>query len=162
MEARFPAEVASVLTKSGWFPGRKRLERAEEWAGVLTAYVSPEGHRHAVFLAAMEAWAEFGDVAVTLEGAGLAVARTPFVIDPLLGLYQPRTLADLGRSLELPLCPLGEERDGQALLAIDAAGRVYSLDHTGEWFLGHSMDQALTTLIMGQPAQRLRFLTDLI
>ncbi|MEY9843820.1 SUKH-3 domain-containing protein [Streptacidiphilus sp. MAP5-3] len=160
MEARFPAEVASVLTKSGWFPGRKRLDRAAEWAQALDGYASPEGHRHTVFPAAVEAWAEFGDVTVGLEGAGAQVARTSFVIDPLRGLHQPRTLADLGRALELPVCPLGEERDGQALLALDAAGRVYSLDHTGEWFLGHSMDQALTTLISGLRAERLRFLTD--
>jgi hypothetical protein len=160
MEARFPAEVASVLTKSGWFPGRKRLDRAEEWAETLDSYASPEGHRHTVFPAAVEAWAEFGDVTVALEGAGAQVARTPFVVDPLRGLHQPRTLADLGRALELPVCPLGEERDGQALLAIDAVGRVYSLDHTGEWFLGHSMDQALTTLISGLRAERLRFLSD--
>ncbi|WP_037608147.1 SUKH-3 domain-containing protein [Streptacidiphilus rugosus] len=160
MEVRFPAEVASALTKAGWFPGRKRLQRAEEWAGQLTAYASPEGHRHAVFPAALEAWAEFGELSVTLDGPGAEVARTPFSIDPLCGLHQPRTLADLGRSLELPVCPLGEERAGAALLAIDAVGRVYSLDHAGEWFLGHSMDQALTTLIAGRRAERLRFLTD--
>jgi hypothetical protein len=95
-----------------------------------------------------------------LDGPGIEVARTPFVIDPLRGLHQPRTLADLGRALELPVAPLGEERDGAALLAIDAVGRVYSLDHAGEWFLGHTMDQALTALINGLRAERLRFLTE--
>ncbi|MEY9878075.1 hypothetical protein ABH931_007599 [Streptacidiphilus sp. MAP12-33] len=160
MEARFPADVASALAKAGWFPDRKRLPMAEAWAARLNAHVSPEGHRHTVFPAALEAWAEFGEIAVGLDGPGLEVARTPFVVDPLRGLHQPRTLADLGRSLELPVAPLGEERDGAALLAIDAAGRVYSLDHAGEWFLGHSMDQALTTLINGMRAERLRFLTD--
>ncbi|SEK24549.1 SUKH-3 domain-containing protein [Streptacidiphilus jiangxiensis] len=160
MEARFPADVASALAKAGWFPDRKRLPMAEAWAARLSGYVSPEGHRHTVFPAALEAWAEFGEIAVDLDGPGIEVARTPFAIDPLRGLHQPRTLADLGRSLELPVAPLGEERDGAALLAIDAVGRVYSLDHAGEWFLGHSMDQALTTLINGLRAERLRFLTD--
>ena len=159
-EARFPAEVASVLAKAGWFPGRRQLPQAERWADSLAGYTSPEGHRHALFPAAMEAWAEFGGLAVTLEGAGREQARTAFVLDPLAGLYQPRTLADLGRCLELPLAPLGTEREGQALLAIDALGRVHSLDHSGEWFLGQTVDQALGGLILGTSPERLRFVAD--
>ena len=160
MDVRFPAEVASVLTKAGWFPGRRLLPRAEQWADAMSGYTSPEGHRHAVFPAAVEAWAEFGGLVVTLDNGGRSLARTPFAIDPLVGLYQPRTLADLGRCLELPLAPLGEERGGQALLAIDALGRVYSLDHSGEWFLGQNVDQAVTTLITGSVPERLRCVAD--
>jgi hypothetical protein len=160
MQARFPADVASALAKAGWFPDRRRMPMAEAWAEQLSGYVSPEGHRHSIFPAALEAWAEFGGIAVSLDGPGVEIARTPFVIDPLRGLHQPRTLSDLGRALELPVAPLGEERDGAGLLAIDAVGRVHSLDHAGEWFLGHTMDQALTTLINGLRAERLRFLTD--
>jgi len=159
-DARFPAEVASVLAEAGWFPGRRQLPQAERWADALAGYTSPEGHRHALFPAAMEAWAEFGGLAVTLEGAGRQQARTAFTVDPMAGLHQPRTLADLGRCLELPLAPLGEERDGQALLAVDALGRVHSLDHSGEWFLGQTMDQALTTLILGTTPERLRSVAD--
>ncbi|MFC1415156.1 SUKH-3 domain-containing protein [Streptacidiphilus cavernicola] len=159
-DARFPAEVASVLAKAGWFPGRRQLPQAERWADALAGYSSAEGHRHALFPAAMEAWAEFGGLRVTLEGAGRQQARTPFLLDPMVGLHQPRTLADLGRCLELPLAPLGEERDGQALLAIDALGRVHSLDHSGEWFLGQTMDQALSTLILGLTPERLRSVAD--
>ena len=160
MNVRFPAEVASVLTKAGWFPGRRVLPRAEQWADILAGHTSAEGHRHAIFPAAVEAWAEFGGITVTLEGAGREQARTAFTIDPLYGLHQPRTLADLGRCLELPLAPLGQERDGQALLAIDALGRVHSLDHSGEWFLGQTMDQALATLVTGTTPDRLRFVAD--
>ncbi|MHA6762545.1 SUKH-3 domain-containing protein [Streptacidiphilus sp. PAMC 29251] len=159
-ETRFPAEVASVLAEAGWFPGRRMLPQAERWADALAGYTSPEGHRHALFPAAVEAWAEFGGLAVALEGAGRAQARTAFVLDPMAGLYQPRTLADLGRCLEVPLAPLGVERDGQALLAIDSLGRVHSLDHAGEWFLGATMGQALSTLILGTAPERLRFVAD--
>ncbi|MEZ0091253.1 SUKH-3 domain-containing protein [Streptacidiphilus sp. EB129] len=160
MDVRFPADAASALTKAGWFPGRRLLPRAEQWADALAGYVSPEGHRHAVFPAAVEAWAEFGGLRVDLEGSGRELARTAFLIDPLAGLYQPRTLGDLGRCLELPLAPLGLERDGQALLVLDALGRVYSLDHTGEWFLGQTVDLALTALIIGTAPERLRFYAD--
>lgn len=104
----------------------------------------------------MEAWAEFGGIGVDLAGAGEQIARTPFLIDPLRGLHQPRTLADLGRALDTPLAPLGEENGGLGLLAVDAAGRVYSLDHTGEWYLGDTVDRAVTTLVTGALPERLR------
>lgn len=159
-EARFPADVAAVLGAAGWHPERRLLPRAKQWADTLSGHVSPEGHRHAVFTAALEAWAEFGGITVTQEGAGVDQARTAFTIDPLCGLHQPRALADLGRCLELPLAPLGEERAGQALLVIDAMGRVHSLDHSGEWYLGRTVDQALTTLITGRAPERLRFVAD--
>lgn len=70
-------------------------------------------------------------------------------IDPLSGLHLARTLGDLGRALETEVSPLGEEDDGQAVLAIDTEGRVYSIDHTGDWYLGASIDQALAMLVGG-------------
>ncbi|WP_037573455.1 SUKH-3 domain-containing protein [Phaeacidiphilus oryzae] len=158
MQPRFPDEVVAALQRAGWHPGRRQQEQAEEWARVLLAHLSPEGHRHVVFPAAADAWAEFGGLQVDLEGldeAGHQLARTPFTVDPLLGLHQPRTLADLGRALEVPVAALGAELDGRALLAIDALGRVYSLDHTGEWYLGESVDAAITTLVTGALPRRL-------
>jgi hypothetical protein len=103
----------------------------------------------------VEAWAEFGGIAVDLVGAGAHQARTPFAVDPMRGLHQPRTLADLGRALDTTVAPLGEENGGQALLVIDAFGRVYSLDHTGEWYLGPTVDHAVSTLILGLAPERL-------
>jgi hypothetical protein len=54
------------------------------------------------------------------------------------------------------VAPLGEEHGGQGLLAIDALGRVYSLDHSGEWYLGRTVDHAVTTLVRGTAPERLR------
>lgn len=113
-----------------------------------------------MFPAAVEAWAEFGGLAFDLAGPGRELARTPFLIDPLRGLHQPRTLADLGRALDTRLAPLGEERFGQALLAVDEEGRVYSLDHAGEWFLGHGIDQAVSALVLGTAPALLRTADD--
>ncbi|WP_377274144.1 SUKH-3 domain-containing protein [Peterkaempfera sp. SMS 1(5)a] len=132
------------------------MRQAEAWADTLAAHDSPDGHRHSVFPAAVEAWAEFGGIGIDLAGAGENQARTPFIIDPLRGLHQPRTLADLGRALDSPVAPLGEENGGLGLLAIDALGRVYSLDHSGEWYLGQNVDHAVTTLVMGTAPERLR------
>lgn len=126
----------------------------------MAAHDRPPEARHAVFPAAVEAWAEFGGLSFDLSGAGRAQARTSFLLDPRCGLHQPRTLADLGRALGTRLAPLGEEAFGQALLAIDESGRVYSLDHTGEWFLGHTIDQAVSTLVLGLPQHRLRAAED--
>ncbi|MFF4379207.1 SUKH-3 domain-containing protein [Kitasatospora sp. NPDC001547] len=153
---RFPADVAAELKAAGWHPGRWQIRQAEEWADTLVGYGAPTGAGHVVFPAAVEAWAEFGGLAFDLSGPGRQLARTPFLIDPLCGLHQPRTLLDLGRALGTRLAPLGEEAYGQALLAVDEEGRVYSLDHTGEWFLGHGIDQAISTLVLGTVPERLR------
>nr|WP_232247908.1 SUKH-3 domain-containing protein [Kitasatospora azatica] len=161
-QPRFSADVAAALKQAGWHPGRWEIRRAEEWADQLLAHHAPDGVPHSVFPAAVEAWAEFGGLSFELSGGGREVARTPFLLDPLRGLHLPRTLADLGRALDSRVAPLGEERYGQALLAIDEAGRIYSLDHTGEWFLGHDLDQAVSTLVLGTRPERLRAITDLV
>ncbi|WP_354645032.1 SUKH-3 domain-containing protein [Kitasatospora camelliae] len=154
-QPRFPADVAAALKHAGWHPGRWEIRQAEQWADDLTAHGGPLDPAHSVFPAAIEAWAEFGGLSFDLAGAGRELARTPFLLDPRCGLHQPRTLADLGRALGTRVAPLGEELYGQALLAIDEQGRVLSLDHTGEWFLGGSIDQALATLLLGLPPERL-------
>lgn len=83
------------------------------------------------------------------------IAPATLRIDPTAGIHLARTLADLGRSLETEISPLGEEGDGQAVLAMDATGRVFSIDHTGDWYLGPDIDQALATLITGMEPARL-------
>ncbi|MFJ1752053.1 SUKH-3 domain-containing protein [Kitasatospora sp. NPDC088134] len=157
---RFPADVAAALKQAGWHPGRWEIRQAEQWADALVAHGGPLEPQHAVFPAAIEAWAEFGGLAFDVPGPGQVLARTPFLLDPRCGLHAPRALADLGRALDTRLAPLGEELHGQALLAIDEQGRVYSLDHTGEWFLGHGVDRAIATLVLGLAPHRLRTAED--
>ncbi|AZS72265.1 SUKH-3 domain containing protein [Streptomyces lydicus] len=160
---RFPAAVDVALHEAGWQPGRWDIEQAEHWADTLRAHTSPAGHRHTVFPAAVEAWAEFGGLHITGPGPGRHIAPAPFAIDPLHGLHLARTLGDLGRALETDVAPLGREelttRDGdtysQATLAIDTEGRVYSLDHTGDWYLGPDIDSALGVLVLGTRPVRL-------
>ncbi|MET8676906.1 SUKH-3 domain-containing protein [Streptomyces sp. NPDC004647] len=153
---RFPVAVDSALRKAGWQQGRWDIQQAEIWADTLRAHVSPAGHRHTVSPAAVEAWAEFGGLRISAPGPGRHIAPTPLLIDPVRGLHLARTLADLGRALDTEICPLGAETGGTgATLAIDGEGRVYSVDHTGDWFLGPDIDQALTTLITGTRPARL-------
>ncbi|MFC6596214.1 SUKH-3 domain-containing protein [Kitasatospora paranensis] len=154
-QPRFPADVAAALKQAGWHPGRWEIRQAEAWADVLAQHGGPLDTPHTVFPAAVEAWAEFGGLSFDLSGPGRALAPTPFLLDPRCGLHQPRTLADLGRALGTRLAPLGEELYGQALLAIDETGRVFSLDATGEWYLGATVDQALAVLVLGLAPERL-------
>ncbi|MEU6605054.1 SUKH-3 domain-containing protein [Streptomyces shenzhenensis] len=151
---RFAVPVDAALRSAGWQPGQWDIKQAEAWADALRAHTSPAGHRHAVFPAAVEAWAEFGGLRITPTGPGRQVAPATLHLDPLHGLHLARTLGDLGRALNTELCPLGEESDTGALLAIDAEGRVYTLDHTGDWYLGPDIDRALAALIGGiQPVR---------
>ncbi|MEU7186628.1 SUKH-3 domain-containing protein [Streptomyces sp. NPDC045369] len=152
---RFPVAVDAALQDAGWRTGRWDIQQAEHWADALRAHTSPAGHRHTVFPAAVEAWAEFGGLDITPTGPGRHIAPTPFTLDPLHGLHLARTLGDLGRALETDVAPLGQEAGGQAVLAIDTEGRVYSLDHTGDWYLGPHIDQALNTLVLGIRPTRL-------
>ncbi|MYV80154.1 SUKH-3 domain containing protein [Streptomyces sp. SID1046] len=152
---RFPVAVDSALRTAGWEPGRWDIKQAEYWADALRDHATPAGHRHTVFPAAVEAWAEFGGLTVAGQGPGRQIAPTPVRIDPLTGLHLARTFADLGRALSTQLCPLGVEADGGSHLGIDREGRVYGIDHTGDWYLGSDLDEALTLLLTGLQPTRL-------
>ncbi|MGP3969527.1 SUKH-3 domain-containing protein [Streptomyces sp. 6N223] len=150
--------VEQALANAGWRAGRRHAAQAEQWADALSAYRSPLGHPHTLFPAAFEVWAEFGSMRLHPTGPGVAYAPSPLIIDPLRGLHWTRTLGDLGQALGTELCPLGEEGEGggTALLAIDREGRVYCVDHSGDWFLGPDVHAALTTLLTGAAPERLR------
>lgn len=152
---RFAVPVDAALRAAGWEPGRWDIRQAEVWADALREHASPAGHTHAVFPAAVEAWAEFGGLLIVPQGPGRQVAPAALDMDPMHGLHMARTLGDLGRALGTELCPVGAEAETGALVAVDAVGRVYALDHAGDWFLGAGIDQALTTLLTGTAPTRL-------
>jgi hypothetical protein len=151
---RFPVAVDDPLQNAGWKPGRWDIVQAEQWADTLRGHISPGGHRHAVVPAAVEVWAEFGALHIAPTGPGRHIAPSPVYIDPLTGLHAARTFSDLGRALGTQVCPLGTEGE-EALLAIDAERRVYSIDATGDWYLGANFDAALSALLMGHVPARL-------
>ncbi|MEU2550903.1 SUKH-3 domain-containing protein [Streptomyces sp. NPDC014684] len=153
--SRFPVPVDAALRAAGWQPGRWDIKQAEYWADTLREHSSPAGHQHTVFPAAVEAWAEFGGLRITPNGPGRQVAPATVHLDPLHGLHLARTLGDLGRALGTEVSPLGEETGTAAVLAIDAEGRVYALDHAGDWYLGPDIDHALSTLVTGAEPARL-------
>ncbi|WP_049564019.1 SUKH-3 domain-containing protein [Streptomyces sp. SBT349] len=147
--------VDQALAAAGWQPGRLHAAEAERWADALSGHRSPQGHPHALFPAAFETWAELGGLTLGPTGPGREYAATRIVIDPLRGLHWARTLGDLGRALDTQLCPLGEEGGGTALVAIDREGRLYCVDHTGDWYLGPDVVSGLATLLTGAAPHRL-------
>ncbi|AWW39164.1 MULTISPECIES: SUKH-3 domain-containing protein [Streptomyces] len=153
--SRFAGPIDAALRTAGWQPGRWDIKQAEIWADTLREHTSPAGHRHAVFPAAVEAWAEFGGLHITPTGPGRRIAPATLHLDPLHGLHMARTLGDLGRALDTEVSPIGAETDTQAVLAIDNEGHVYALDHTGDWYLGPTIDDALTGLLAGTEPTRL-------
>lgn len=159
-----PADEAldQALAEAGWRPGR-RVPAAAGWAAELRAHLSPLGHPHAVFAAAEAVWAEFGGLELTPRGPGRDQVPSRVVVEPLRGLHWARTLADLGHALGTGLAPLGEVDPeaadgpgiGGALLAVDREGRVYCLDHSGDWYLGPALRPALAALLTGRALTRL-------
>lgn len=147
--------VHQALAEAGWQPGRRHAARAEQWADALSGHRSAHGRTHALFPAAFETWAELGPLTLHPAGPGAAYAPSGVVVDPLRGLHWTRTLGELGHALDTQLCPLGEESGGTALLAVDREGRLYAIDHTGDWFLGHDVLAGLTTLLTGAAPHRL-------
>jgi hypothetical protein len=154
--SRFPIEVESVLRASGWTDGRQVPETSAEAIRIVCAQPGADGSQHVPFPAAEAALAEFGGIFVRQDEPGLELRRRPFALDPTMAAATAATLADLGRLLDTRLFPLGVEGDGDAVLTIDEQGRVFAIDHAGEWFLGPTLEAALTTLIVGTEPPRIK------
>ncbi|GAA0563291.1 hypothetical protein GCM10010172_53300 [Paractinoplanes ferrugineus] len=145
---RFPPEVSRVLAGGGWLgvelPLSARLEEAEEVSGM------------AAFPAAMRALAEFGGVRCGRRGPGRRRAIRMLTFDPMPAARQHRALAEFAEVIDTPVFPLAVE-GGDALVVLDERGRVFVLDQAGDWFVGATVDEAVTGLLTGDgPAERLR------
>ncbi|MET0495080.1 MAG: SUKH-3 domain-containing protein [Actinoplanes sp.] len=154
MTDRFPPLVTQALVAAGWQPGTRDDEQAKTLALLLAGYATPDGQHHTIVPPAVEAWAEFAGLAVPAAEEGEEVAPSAFVLDPLLARYSVATFAALAAAIGASLSPLGEEGGGTGLLAIDEEGRVFLCDHTGEWFLGQRLEEAITALVLGLQPRR--------
>ncbi|HEV2087953.1 MAG TPA: SUKH-3 domain-containing protein [Cryptosporangiaceae bacterium] len=156
MTAKLTPEVETVLRESGWKPGRKRTKAAEKTVAEVCATEGADGSRHHPLPAAVAVLERFGGLFVRQDGAGTALRRRPFAIDPTMAATTAETLTDFGQVLGTRLFPLGVEGDDEALLAVDESGRVFALDVAGEWFLGETIEHAFTTLVSGALPPRVR------
>ena len=146
---RFPYEVARTLAGGGWIgpsSGESAVERA----------VEASGGRLEPFEAARAAVADFPGVRCARRGPGLRRAIRLPLLDPMPGAYAAVALAEFSEVVGVPLFPIGVE-GGDAVVVIDELGRVFVLDQGGEWFVGSTLDEALTGLLTGDgPARRVR------
>ncbi|OJF14002.1 hypothetical protein BG844_12150 [Couchioplanes caeruleus subsp. caeruleus] len=152
---RFPAEVAWELAAAGWDPQVLREEDSDRALARIETRAGLEFGQQR-FPAASAAYAEFLRVAPSRSGPGIAQRIRRFRIGSgqLAGLADP--LHELGTIIGARMFPLGVEGLDEAVLAIDERGRVFSLDQGGEWFIAETLDEALTALLTGAPATRIR------
>jgi SUKH-3 immunity protein of toxin-antitoxin system len=111
--------VRRTLRNAGWYP-RRRVDIAG-WRDSL----APEGFE--LHAGARDFLKEFGGLAVNVRGPGRDHARISFVLNPLRCSGQKKWFDSLAGPTAGQLYPVGEERDGNASLAIDASGIVYTL-----------------------------------
>lgn len=156
LAAGVPAEVTAVLTGAGWTPGRRVVAATTRVLQQISELAGRDGARLEPFAAAVRVLDEFGGLYVAQDGPGRDLRRRPFALDPTLAAATAETLVDFGRVLGTRLFPLGAEGDQDTVLAIDEYGRVFALDHTGEWYLGENIAAALTTLVTGVQPPRVR------
>lgn len=156
MAERFSREALEVLTEAGWQPGRSQAEATAAAVRQVGAVVGHRGAQHHPSEPAIAALTEFGGLTLDPTNVGQQITPRPFAFDPTLVDATAETMADVGAVLGVALFPLGTEGDRDAVLAMDDRGRVFSIDHTGEWFLGDTIETAIETLVHGWAPARVR------
>jgi hypothetical protein len=155
-----PRDVEAALRSAGWDPEVRdspaNRARARRWTLDVAAYATPDGRTHTVVPAAVAVFATYGGVELPPSDEGRDIAPAGFRLEPTRALASVATLIAFGGVVHSRLTPIGDEGAGTGLLAIDGDGRVFVLDHTGEWFLGDTIEDALTTLVLGLQPPRVR------
>jgi hypothetical protein len=150
---RFPDELARIMAGGGWRP-LNRPSR-ELLADVkINDVVRAAGH--VPFPAIRRMLVDFPLLSPARRGPGVRRAIRVLTLDPMDAAFTAGALGELASVIGAPLFPIGREGRGDALLAMDSAGRVFGLDQGGEWFLGETIDEALVGLLTGDgPAERI-------
>ncbi|MFP8961537.1 SUKH-3 domain-containing protein [Streptomyces nanhaiensis] len=158
MGAVEPVEERPALRAGGWTPGRDVQDQAMTALLEVLSTVSPASGPHParweLFPSAERALREFHGLRVPPARAGRDCAATGAVVDPALARHAHRTFGELAGALGLRLFPFGRT-DGDSLLAVDEAGRLFAVDHGGWWLLGDSPGAGLEALAHGHAPHRL-------
>jgi hypothetical protein len=159
---RFPADVATTLTRSGWRPGRDVADQVDAWFDELALDElrqdeSWSAWRSAAVAAARHVLREFGGLVADIGGPGRDHAVSPFRLYPLpspaLNFPDVYGFGYLEGKLDRPLFPIGEVDDFQYDLAIDPDGRIYQVGDL-DFALGEDIDEALVNLVQGRAVPR--------
>lgn len=155
---RFPPEVASVLADGGWLPLPDFVAAAlAEGMIEETTEVAGRRFRHEPFPAVSRLVADFPGIMCGRRGPGARRAIRLLHLDPTAAAHTADLLGDFAEVVGARLFPIGVEAQGDAILAVDERGRIFALDQGGEWFLGETIDEAVTGLLTGSGlAERIR------
>ena len=82
------------------------------------------------------------------------MARQRVVVDPRRGTYVADDTGEYETVIGHSIFPVGEEADGQYVLAMAANGSVFAI---GPWLtqLGQDWDEAVSNLVLGRRGSRL-------
>lgn len=108
-----------------------------------------------LFPAAEEALRGHHGLRVAPSGPGRDVAPTGAVVDPREARYTAGSFRRLRERIGLRLFPLGRTT-ADAPLAVDELGRLFVVDHGGDWLLGESVPEGLSALARGRMPVRLK------
>ncbi|CAM5256981.1 SUKH-3 domain-containing protein [Streptomyces narbonensis] len=139
-------EVEAVLAGAGWAPGRDIGDRLPALLRFVTDRFAAEGHPVEPFPAARDFVREFGGLRLAIPGTPPAsVGLTPHWI------YEESAedVAELAGNLRQRLFPVGYETFDGAMVLVDETGRFFLLHHTGPYFLGESVHEAVSCLLRG-------------
>ncbi|MER5490110.1 SUKH-3 domain-containing protein [Streptomyces sp. NPDC002490] len=146
-----------ALAAAGWYEGRDVGVRAQLAALKALTLVEPVvgGAEWTLFPAAERALREFHDLHLPPAGSGRDVAATGCVVDPVAARHALRPFARLGRTTGSRLFPFGRTETG-ALLAVDEAERLFSVNHGGAWHHGETVREGLIALVEGHHPHRVQ------
>jgi hypothetical protein len=151
---RFPPAVGHALVAAGWRPQFGDEVLARNAVAAVTATIG-QRHRHETFPAVDQALTAFPSLVGVRRGPGEQVWIQRFDVDPRAVAHTADSLGDFAAVLGVRLFPIGTEQ-GDSILAVDEHGRIFALDQSGEWFIGPDLDSALTNLLLGRAAHRVR------
>ncbi|HEX5569583.1 MAG TPA: SUKH-3 domain-containing protein [Streptomyces sp.] len=152
-----PSEVQPAAgRRPGRDAGAEAMLRVMETVGTVSPLVGPGGGtaRWRVFPAAERALRELHGLRVSPVGPGRDCAATGAVVDPVAARHAHRAFGELSEAIGARVFPFGRT-DGDSLLAVDEAGRLFAVDHGGWWLLGDSPRSGLEALARGHAPARL-------
>lgn len=145
-----------ALTSAGWYQGRD--VQAEALSAVFRAVAlvepAPDAFPWVLFPAAEQALRAFHGLSSRPVGPGHEVAPTGWLVDPVAARHARHPLSRLAESTGSRLFPLGRT-DADAILAVDDEGRLFSVDHGGQWQLGETVREGLAALAEGRAPHRI-------
>ncbi|GAA3269004.1 hypothetical protein GCM10020218_008880 [Dactylosporangium vinaceum] len=140
---RFPEDVRTVLTAAGWRSDRNVGAWIETWSATVPLPLFP---------AARRMLEEFGGLKFRQrKPPGRATGNFDVQFWPAEARVVADLFAEHAADLGLPVYPVAIYEDGPSDIAIAADGRVFLLHEAGEFLIGPTPDEAIVTLVRGEP-----------